>query len=48
MTATIHEPTVSGTDPLPEPGTIPYFRRELDAAAERWGLDPVPWGPLAA
>jgi hypothetical protein len=35
---TLHQPSVSDTDPLPEPGTIPYFRRELAR-----GLPPEPW-----
>jgi len=47
---TLHQPPVKTPDPVPEPGTVPYFlwiRGELDAAARRRGLDPVPWGPLA-
>jgi hypothetical protein len=40
---TLHQPSVSDTDPLPEPGTIPYFRRELDQAAAARGLPPEPW-----
>jgi hypothetical protein len=38
---TLHQPSVSDTDPLP--GTIPYFRRELDQAAADRGLPPEPW-----
>jgi hypothetical protein len=45
---TVTQPTVSGTDPLPEPGTIPYFRAVTDRAAAARGLTPEPWPPWAA
>lgn len=48
---TLHEPSVKTPDPVPEPGTIPYFRwirGELDVVVrDGVALDPEPWGPLA-
>ena len=40
---TIHQPPDSGTDPLPEWGTIPYFRAVIDRTAAERGLKPEPW-----
>jgi hypothetical protein len=40
---TLAQQAVKTPDPLPEPGTIPYFRAELDLAILRRGLRPPPW-----
>jgi hypothetical protein len=47
--STVHQPSDSGTDPLPPPEVTPYFRRVAEfrrvadqAAAER-GWPPEPW-----
>jgi hypothetical protein len=44
---TLAQPKDSGTDPLPPPGTTPYFRRlhaAIEQEAARLGLPPEPWG----
>jgi hypothetical protein len=48
---TVHQPPVSDTDPLPEPGTIPYFRRcaaVLAAVEQEAAVRGLPPDPLAA
>ena len=44
---TLAQQTVKTPDPLPEWGTIPYFRAVADLAIAARGVKPQPWAPLA-